>query len=119
MKQRTDTRAAQFSGQSSARMIEWQLTEHGVLSTITRKLSRFGCSGELSQPHGLHMQLSDECCNCECSCEDHKDASTVQAMIQRDYILRLIDQLGALLRALLSSEDMSQGPKNQLAIPHN
>jgi hypothetical protein len=32
-------------------------------------------------------------------------------MIQRDYILRLIDQLGALLRALLGSEDHVKRPE--------
>jgi hypothetical protein len=32
-------------------------------------------------------------------------------MIQRDYILRLIDQLGALLRALLGSEDHVKKPE--------
>ena len=36
-------------------------------------------------------------------------------MIQRDYILRLIDQLGALLRALLSSEGHVKRPEKPIS----
>ena len=36
-------------------------------------------------------------------------------MIQRDYILPLIDQLGALLRALLSSEDPVKRPEKPIS----
>jgi len=36
-------------------------------------------------------------------------------MIQRDYILRLIDQLGALLRALLGSEDHVKRPEKPIS----